>query len=387
MSIETSQQADDFGLIQQLRIQQVRNIQQAELNHLAQLNVFYGANGSGKSSVLEAVGLLFTGRSFRTGQPRQAIAQGQSECTVFASNDLHRMGMQRQQSGEVTFRLDGREIATQSEVSQWLPVQIMSPEGMDLVDGGSQARRRMLDWLLFHCEPAFHPVWLRYQRALRQRNGLLKQTSLQFLAYPEVQAQFDAWEQELADTGEKIDQLRQKVITAWQPIFDEVWQSLGPTQADQSLAITLRYQPGFDNESGLRELLKQDRPRDCDRGHTQHGSHRADLRLRGPIGLVSQTFSRGQKKLLIFALRVSQVLFLARLGRGCVVLLDDLTAELDRVAQANILTWLQHCKAQVFLTVLQPDQLDDAVKIKMQSACWFRLLNGHIEATDTPLSN
>lgn len=370
-----------FGPLSQLRIHHVRNIIQAELTGLSQLNVIYGANGSGKSSVLEAIDLLLTGRSFRTGQPRQAIQHGSTACQVFAVGSEQRLGMQRQQDGEVTFRLDGQTVATLGEISRLLPVQVISPEGMDLIDGGSKGRRQLLDWLCFHIQPAFYPVWLRYQRALRQRNLLLKRVPLSQLSQAEIAHQFAAWEQELAQAGEQIDRYRLDSIDRWQTVFDEVWASLCP-----ELAVQLRYQAGFDGELGLTSVLAQGRLRDHERGHTQSGGHRADLRLKGELGLVAQTFSRGQKKLLIFALRVSQVVLLARETCASVVLLDDLTAELDSDAQYRVLQWLQQGRAQVFLTLLNPALLPAGVAGLLQSACWFYADAGQISLQSDQVS-
>ncbi len=326
--------------LQHLHIERLRLIESLTLDDLQQVNVFCGANGSGKTSILEAIYLLATGRSFRTHLLKPMIAHQQKDLLVFAQGQHFRFGMQRPLHADPILKLNGEVITQQSEFARLLPVQVIDPEGLAVLDSGSKPRRQLLDWLMFHVEPQFHPQWLRYQRALKQRNALLKMPRLDPI-------QLTAWEAELAAHGEQLHQMRSQVFAEWMPHLHELCAQLLP-----DIAISCQYHAGFDTSQPLIESLAASRERDRERGHTSLGAHRADLSFKTALGVAEDSLSRGQKKLLIVSLRLSQLRLLRQQQRTTVVLLDDLTAELDRAAQQRLLSLLLALDSQIFLTTL-----------------------------------
>jgi len=331
--------------IDRLHIERIRNLTDVQLESLQSFNVIYGDNGSGKSSVLEAIHLLATGRSFRSPNLKQVIQHGKPDALILLQAGNDRIGVLKQLHAEHVLKLNGNLLDSQSELARLLPVQLIDPEAMSLLDSGSQPRRQLLDWLMFHLEPSFHSAWLHYQRALRQRNASLKSTaSSQMLA---------AWDEALALYGEQLHQVRTSVMAAWQPVFQAQLAQLLP-----QLEIQMQYHAGFNLELGLLADLQQHTRRDQQRGHTSVGAHRADLSFKTPIGRAEQVLSRGQKKMLILGLRLSQLCLLHQRQRSTVVLLDDMAAELDAAAQQRLLGVLQNLKSQVFLTTLLPTTLD-----------------------------
>ena len=327
-----------------LRIERVRNLQTVVLNQLQPFNIFYGANASGKSSLLEAIHLLATGKSFRTSLVKQYIQHEQADALIYAESLNYRLGVQKQASGEQLIRLNGDTLATQGELARLLPVQLIDPECIALLDMGSKPRRQLLDWLMFHVEREFYPLWLRYQRALKQRNSLLRHHSRSSAA---TQHSIASWEAALAGQGELIHGLREQVVQQWLPLFQHYCQLLLP-----DIVVHMGYSAGFDSETGLQHSLQQHRQRDAERGTTQHGPHRADLRLKTANGAADEVLSRGQKKLLVLALKLSQIHMLHDQGYETVVLLDDMTAELDEAAQRRLLATLVGLRSQVFMTTL-----------------------------------
>jgi len=324
--------------LDRVRIERLRNIINIDMSALAPLNIIHGANGSGKSSVIEAIHLLATGRSFRTTNPKHYIQYQRQDVLVYAESKKNRLGLNKASDNKATVRLDG-ETVNQSEIARILPIQLINPENMDLLESGSKPRRQLLDWLMFHVEHEFHGLWLRYQRALKQRNALLKTTS--------SAAELLVWEQEMANTGAQIHQIRTRVSEEWSVFFAQIIQELLPAQT-----ITIEYMPGFDIEHGLLQTLIDSRTRDKERGHSLYGIHRADLRFRTAHGTAEQTLSRGQKKLLILALKLSQMKMLYAKGCASVVLLDDMTAELDSAAQARLIALLIALNSQIFMTTV-----------------------------------
>ena len=324
--------------LDRVRIERLRNIINLEMSSLSSLNIIHGENGSGKSSVIEAIHLLATGRSFRTANPKHYIQYQRQDTLVYAESKKNRLGLHKTSDNQATIRLDG-ETVNQSAIARILPVQLINPENMDLLESGSKPRRQLLDWLMFHVEHEFHGLWLRYQRALKQRNALLKMSS--------SAAELLVWEQEMANTGTQIHQIRTRVSEEWSVFFAQLIQELLPAQM-----ISIEYMPGFDIEQGLLQTLIDSRTRDKERGHSLYGIHRADLRFRTAYGTAEQTLSRGQKKLLILALKLSQMKMLYAKGCASVVLLDDMTAELDTTAQARLIALLIALNSQIFMTTV-----------------------------------
>ncbi len=350
--------------LDRVRIERLRNIINIEMSPLAPLNIIHGANGSGKSSIIEAIHLLATGRSFRTVNPKHYIQYHRQDALVYAESKKNRLGLNKASDNQATVRLDG-ETVNQSEIARILPVQLINPENMDLLESGSKPRRQLLDWLMFHVEHEFHGLWLRYQRALKQRNALLKISS--------SATELFVWEQEMAITGECIHQIRNRVLDEWNVFFTEVIQELLPAQL-----ITIEYIPGFDIESGLLQTLIDSRVRDKERGHSLHGIHRADLRFRTAHGTAEQTLSRGQKKLLILALKLSQIKMLYAKGCASVVLLDDMTAELDASAQTRLIALLIALDSQIFMTTVDLEAVLLVLKNVVFQTALFHLKDGDV---------
>lgn len=327
-------------LLQKLKIERLRNLNLVALNELQPFNIFYGQNGSGKTSILEAIHLLATGRSFRTYTPKHYIQYQQNDVVIFAQSHEYRIGLQKISTGEQLMRVNGDSVATQGQLARLLPVQVIEPQSTEIIDQGAKPRRQMLDWLMFHVEPEFYPIWQNYSRALKQRNSLLKM-------YPVPKDQIQIWDQILIQEGERIHLLRETIVQRWQADIQQELQYLLP-----DLEIQLEYYAGFSSELGLAAQLKQELNKDIERRTTQHGAHRADLRLKTTLGYADDILSRGQKKLLIIGLKLAQIAMLNRSNKETVVLLDDLTAELDAQAQQRLINRLHQLGSQVFLTTL-----------------------------------
>ena len=327
--------------ITRLSIERVRNIKMAALPCLQPFNVFYGKNGSGKTSVLEAIHLLATGRSFRTHLPRNYIQHEQNHALIFAQAGQDKIGIQKMTSGEQVIKVNGDSIATQGQLAKLLPLQLIEPQSTDIIDHGAKPRRQLLDWLMFHVEPDFYTTWQAYTRALKQRNSLLKvQRQLSLL-------DLEPWNRLLGEYGEILHHQRASIVQRWNTFFQQDIQYLLP-----DVEIRLEYSAGFHEKEGLLQQLVLAHEKDKERRYTEYGPHRADLRLKTALGDADTVLSRGQKKLLIMALKLSQIAMLHASNKETVVLLDDLTAELDYAAQRRLLERLSQLGSQVFLTTL-----------------------------------
>lgn len=142
-------------MLDRLLITGVRNLRTCSLS-LSRLNLFYGDNGSGKTSILESVHLLAMGKSFRSHQIRKIIQHGQEQCTIFSRLDQgQQLGILKNIDGNQILKRDGQIVASMAQLTYDLPVQLIDPESMSLLDSGTKPRRQLLDWLVFHVEQNF----------------------------------------------------------------------------------------------------------------------------------------------------------------------------------------------------------------------------------------
>ncbi|WP_174494067.1 DNA replication/repair protein RecF [Acinetobacter sp. Marseille-Q1623] len=354
--------------ITRLNIQRVRNLKAVALHELQPFNVFYGKNGSGKTSVLEAIHLLATGRSFRTHMPKHYIQNDTADALIFAQSATEKIGMQKLLSGEQLIKVNGDSVATQGQLARILPLQLIDPLSTDIIDHGAKPRRQLLDWLMFHVEPDFYHAWQYYSRALKQRNSLLKMQrnlSLQDL---------EPWNKMLSEYGEILHSQRVEIVEQWKTYLAEDLAVLLP-----NLSIEMDYSAGFHVEQGLAQDLIQYHQKDVERRYTEYGPHRADLRLKTTTGDADVVLSRGQKKLLIIALKLSQIAMLHACNKETVVLLDDVTAELDLTAQQRLIERLSQLGSQVFLTTLDQDSVKKHLHDLSISYQLFNVDNGQVQ--------
>lgn len=331
--------------ITRLEVTGLRRFEHVSLAPGPGLNLLIGPNGAGKTSVLEALHLMAYGRSFRGRVRDGLIGTGKAALEVFVeweeggSPRTRKAGLRH--TGQTwEGRLDGEGVAHLGELCAALAVVTFEPGSHVLVMGGGESRRRLLDWGLFHVEPAFLQLWRRYARALRQRNALLKARARD--------AELDAWDHELADAGEPITRHRQAYLEQLQPHLQATAADLLPVAG----VASLEFQPGWRREElSLCDALLLARDRDRATGFTSSGPHRADWRIGYAAFPGRETLSRGQAKLTALAILLAQAGLHAGLrGEWPIVALDDLASELDRGHQARVLAKLEASRAQVFIT-------------------------------------
>lgn len=260
-------------MIERLQVSHLRNLSQVNLQTAA-CNVIIGANGSGKTSLLEAIFLLSRGKSFRHSQPKRYVQHHQPAAIVHAElTDGSTLAIQKQTDATTVLRLNQTTVYNQSILTEQLPTLLIDPSTMDMLEQGSASRRQLLDWLVFHMKQGFHPQWVAYQRLLKQRNSLLKQTK--HLSQSQ-HAELKAWDKGLASHAALIHHYRVRIFEAWQPYFEESIQQLLPSYAQQ---LSLSYNAGYDASIPLDEQLAERLTQDLQLGYTRIGNHRADIHV------------------------------------------------------------------------------------------------------------
>jgi len=327
-----------------LQLRALRCIDDASLELAPGFNVLVGANGAGKTSVLEAAFLLSHGRSFRSGAREALLQRGSAGLSIFSTlrrqdGRLVRLGLGREGS-RWNARVEGQDVLIGQLVRE-CAVVCFEPGSHALIAGAAEERRRFLDWGVFHVEHEFLAAWRRYQRALKQRNSLLRSDQ-----GPHDDL-YGPWELELARNGAQIDAWRRAYIAGLMNYLRELAAALLPELG----GLELRYKPGWPDDEDLAWTLANQRRRDLAKGHTSAGPHRADWSLSFDQAPQREHLSRGQEKLVAMVCLLAQArLDAERRGEWPVVCLDDLASELDLSHQAAVIERLQAVPAQVLIT-------------------------------------
>lgn len=337
------------AMFHQLQVSHFRNIHQLSAKLSPGFNLIYGQNGSGKTSLLEALYLLVHGRSFRTHLLNRVIQYQQPELVVFARLQSGQqqipIGFSRHQDGSKQIRVAGEEQQSIIHVTKLAPLLLLDPDCQRLLTEGPKPRRAFLDWGVFHVEHGFYQHWQRLNRALKQRNAALSQQL--------SQAHIRMWDEEIISVSTAIDQQRANYISEFKRIFLTILPELLP-----KVELTLRYYRGWAAERELADVLLSNYEKDLRLGYTQFAAHRADLRLTIDGVPAPDALSQGQQKLLVYALKLAQgKLLREQLNQPCLFLLDDLTAELDEENQQRVATILASLHSQVFITGLNQGSL------------------------------
>ena len=343
--------------LNRLTVNSLRCLVEVSLDLAPGINAFIGANGAGKTSVLEAAFLLSHGRSFRSGARDALVRRGERGLGIHAEIERADGRVDRLGLGKEGANWQARVNFGASSVADLLArcaVVSFDPGSHALIAGGAEERRRFLDWGVFHVEQDFLLLWRRYQRALKQRNSLLRSK----VAEP---ALYEPWEAELDDMAARIDALRRQYLGALVPTLASTAAGLLPELG----SVGLRYRPGWSAEGVLREQLALQRPRDIAKGHTSLGPHRADWQVGFEHAPQREHLSRGQEKLTALALLLAQAeQYANRHGEWPIVCVDDLASELDRRHQAALVDHLRRVGAQVLVTGTElPESLAGEVHV------------------------
>jgi DNA replication and repair protein RecF len=331
--------------IRSLTLDNLRNISHAALEPGPALNVLHGANGAGKTTVLESIVILAKGRSFRSGAVGSLIGpDGDLFRTVTLIEDdagvQHRIGLERDRS-QWQGRIDGETMKGLNDSAPFLPLMLMEPTSYQLISGGPDQRRRYLDWSVFHVKHDYLSVWRRYTRALKQRNAALRAGDWRLI---------DSVTPQVSALGETLHAHRKDVFNDLHSLIVETLTSLSPKLGE----LNVQLRPGWKGDD-LATALDQSRDRDREQGVTHPGPHRADIQFRVGGKAVRDRFSRGEQKVLAASLLLSQARLFADEGHVPAILLDDLASEFDQSHLDKVVTCALQLGAQVFVTGTNPD--------------------------------
>ena len=362
-------------ILNRLSIFNYKNISSAELDFVPKLNCLVGMNGEGKTNVLDVIHFLSLAKSATTSMDSQAIMHGQELMSIQGeyehedgTHETIHCGLKKGQKkvlrrGKKAYRRIADHIGL-------IPLIMVSPADQWLIAGGSEERRHFLDIVISQYNQTYLDALVRYNKALQQRNTLLKQEE-----EPDNEL-MALLEEEMARVGTYIYEERKRYVELFIPTFQSFYSLISQEKEQVSLTYSSHGERG-----DLLEVIRRDRAKDRAVGYSLHGTHRDDLQMMLDGFPIKREGSQGQNKTFLIALKLAQFDFLKQTGSHTspLLLLDDIFDKLDatRVQQIIKLVSGDHF-GQIFLTDTNREHLDHILSTTTSSYRLFQVKGGNI---------
>ena len=385
-----------------LEARHFRNLAHISLDLDPGLNLLFGENGSGKTSLLESSYFLSTARSFRDTGLDPVIQRGAQDCLLRGKIQVgrmeHHIGISRGRGGSREIRINSQTTKKASELARLLPTLILGPHTVDLLIGSPTLRRRFLNWGLFHVKPKregsalsnssfmaegtsssdFSVNWEEANRSLRQRNLLLRRYASN--SDGGNLKELETWSDRLATYANQIDLQRTQYVEIYRPVFNEICQQLLGMEE-----VAVDYYRGWHQEADLMDIYLKEADLDQKRGFTQKGFQRADVRITISGQPAAKVCSRGELKSLVWAMILAQGALASDTGASegagrTLYLVDDLASEFDKEHRRRVCKFLVETGQQVLLTGVEKRPLLAACK--NQYGRLFHVKHGEVEVQE-----
>ena len=343
--------------IQQLKLNGFRCYEHIELTFDQRINVFCGDNGAGKTSILEAIYFLSTGKSFRSKRTKNLIKQQAEELVVFsqfinADQQPNQVGVSLSKQLKKNLRLNQQPVNNQSQIAHLLPVVSIDPDSYLFLDKPPQYRRSFLDWLVFHVKHEYLPTWSKVARCQKHLNSLYKSKALDDLPY---------WEQQYIQYSDQLNQLRITVFEQLSVLVQQKVSEFIPELSD----FSIQYFQGWSADHTLEQQLNKDRDKNILYGNLNAGIHKMDIKNRVDGLPAHERLSRGQKKLISIIYYLSFIeLIGSHLNTTPILCLDDMDAELDQEKTHILGDFIKQSDHQVFITTVDQNKLNQVLDEK-----------------------
>lgn len=362
-------------ILDKLSIVNYKNIEAANISLSPKINCFIGHNGAGKTNLLDAVYYLSFCKSAFNTRDSQIITHGRDFFVVEGDYDAGSgvseniyCGMKR--GSKKHFKHNKKEYRRLSQHLGLIPLIFVSPSDSMLIEGFSEERRRLMDVVISQYDHEYIEALLKYNKALQQRNSLLRQDE-----EPDQQL-LGLWEEQMAENGEVVYRKRAAFIDELIPVFQSIYQRISQGNEQVSLKYTSHAQRG-----PLLEVIQRDRMKDRAVGYSLHGIHRDDLEMLIDGYPMKMEGSQGQSKTFALALKLSQFRFLRRTVSNTtpLLLLDDIFDKLDanRVEQIVELVYNEDF-GQIFITDTNRENLDKILRHSGPEYKIFDVDNGNV---------
>ena len=372
--------------LQSLNILNYRNIREASLEFAPKLNCFVGLNGQGKTNVLDAIYLLSFAKSSFTNQDSLNITHGEEMALVqgcyHTLYTIHHTpitiscGLKRGQKKQ--FRRDKKDYPRLIDHIGLIPLVMISPSDQQLIDEGSDERRRFMDVVISQLDRKYLDYLTQYNALLKQRNALLKQHA----EGPCPDDLLEVLEWQMTPLAEYIFKARTEFFKSFEPYFAQVYNQIKSDDSDKSDVSEipqLRYVSQLQDRD-LREAYLKTRQRDLILGWTSQGIHKDELEMRLGDYPLKQVGSQGQQRTFVLAMKLAQALYISAQGKQekPILLLDDIFDRLDSERVEHIVEMVQGEEfGQIFITDTDRQHLTEILK-PSENAKIFHVENGTI---------
>ena len=371
-------------ILNKLSIINYKNIQEATLTLSPKMNCFIGHNGAGKTNLLDAVYYLSFCRSAYSSMDSQVIRHDQDFFVVEGEytddrgvrsedqDELRKLsiycGMKR--GTKKHFKCNKKEYKRLSQHIGLIPLIFVSPADTYLVDGGGEERRRLMDMVISQYDNLYLDALNRYNKALQQRNTMLKMEE-----EPDLEL-MSIWEEQMATEGEVIYEKRSAFVQELIPVFQQIYQQI----SDDKESVSLRY-VSHGQRGPLLEVIQRDRMKDRAVGYSLHGIHRDDLEMLLGDYPMRREGSQGQLKTFVIAMKLAQFSFLKRTCSKTtpLLLLDDIFDKLDAHRVERIVNLVASEEyGQIFITDTNRDHLDKILQANSFDYQLFSVEDGEV---------
>lgn len=362
-------------ILKKISIINYKNIQAANLSFSPKINCLIGNNGEGKTNLLDAVYYLSFCHSSFTSIDSQVLMHGQDFFVIEGdyetdNGDEENISVGMKKGHAKQFRRNKKAYKKFSQHIGLIPLIFVSPSDTILVDGGGEERRKLMDVVIAQYDSLYIDALNRYNKALQQRNALLKMEEEPDLSLMEL------WEEEMAQQGEIVYDKRRQFVDRLVPIFQDIYQSI----SGQHETVSLRY-VSHCQRGPLLDVIRRDRFKDRAVGYSLHGIHRDDLEMLIGDYPMKREGSQGQTKTFVLALKLAQFDFLRRTTSNTtpLLLLDDIFDKLDSRRVEQIVKLVSGNNfGQIFITDTNREHLDKILSHSKETYKLFDVTGGEI---------
>jgi DNA replication and repair protein RecF len=338
--------------LDRVSIRHLRNLTEVDAEFGPRFNVIAGDNGQGKTNLLDAVYTLATSKSFRSSKTEEVLQHGQEVASVrgtFTESGLSREQSVGQKRGLRAVRIEGKRPKTLIEYASRTPVVVFHPGDTALPAGSGGERRRLMDRIALHLAPGALEELDRYTRASRERQRALEERGT-------TARDLGEWEALMVMHGLAVRRARGDAASRVSAAATKVFAKM----AAEGAVLEVAYEPGAPGDAAeYAAALVQSRALDARRGSARVGPHRDDLGLVLGGQRVRGIASQGQQRLVVLALKAAEIEVIEGIkGVRPLLLLDDVSSELDRARTAALFAFVGRQEGQIFLTTTRPELID-----------------------------